>query len=49
MRDFLAHYQGLAQTSEATRVATLLAEAFPDRPEDQRVAAELLRRSGRSD
>ena len=38
-----------AEDKEAARVAVLLAEAFPNRPEDQQAAAELLAAAGRPD
>ena len=47
MRLLLDHYRSIGDASEAARVAVLLAEAFPHRAEDQRAAAELLRRAGR--
>lgn len=49
MRELLDYYRSRGQTAEAARVAVLLAEAFPWQAEDQRAAAELLRRSGRPD
>lgn len=49
MRLLLDHYRSVGDTVEAARVAVLLAEAFPNRAEDQRTAAELLRRVGRPD
>lgn len=42
MRELLDHYRSVGDHSEAAKVAVLLAEAFPNRAEDQRVAAELL-------
>lgn len=49
MRELLDHYRHEDETAAAAKVAVLIAEAFPYRAEDQRVAADLLRRSGRSD
>ena len=49
MHELLDYYRSRGATAEASRVAVLLAEAFPYRPEDQRTAAELLRRAGRPD
>jgi lysophospholipase L1-like esterase len=49
MRELLRHYRRDGRTAEAAKVAVLLAEAFPYRAEDQRVAADLLRQAGRSD
>lgn len=49
MRELLDHYRSHGDAAEASRVAVLLAEAFPYQPEDQRAAADLLRRAGRSD
>ena len=47
MRDLLDHYRHEGDGAEAARVAALLADAFPYREEDQRTAADLLRRLGR--
>jgi hypothetical protein len=49
MRRLLEHYLAVGDATEAARVAVLLAEAFPYREEDQRIAAELLQAAGRSD
>jgi lysophospholipase L1-like esterase len=49
MRQLLDHYRSVGDKTEAARVAVLLAEAFPNRVEDQRAAAEALRAAGRSD
>ena len=49
MRELLAYYRSVGATGEAARVAALLADAFPYRAEDQRLAAELLHRVGRDD
>lgn len=49
MRQLLDHYRSVGDKTEAARVAVLLAEAFPNRAEDQRAAAEALRAAGRSD
>lgn len=49
MRLLLEHYRAAGDTREAARVAVLLAEAFPNRAEDQQVAAELLLAAGRPD
>jgi lysophospholipase L1-like esterase len=49
MRELLDHYRSIGDDADAARVAVLLAEAFPNRPEDQRAAAEELERAGRSD
>ena len=49
MRQLLDHYRSAGDKTEAARVAVLLAEAFPNRAEDQRAAAEALRAAGRSD
>jgi lysophospholipase L1-like esterase len=49
MRELLDHHRRFGETAEAARVAVLIAEAFPYRPEDQRVASDLLRRAGRAD
>jgi lysophospholipase L1-like esterase len=49
MRELLDHYRTQGETDEAARVAVLLAEAFPYRPQDQRTAAELLEKAGRPD
>lgn len=49
MRELLDHYRREGETAEAARVAALLADAFPYRAEDQRTAADLLRRAGRRD
>lgn len=49
MRSLLAHYRATGESAAAAKVAVLLAEAFPYRAEDQRTAAELLRRAGRPD
>jgi hypothetical protein len=47
MRLLLEHYRSAGNDSEAARVAVLLAEAFPNRVEDQRAAALLA--AGRPD
>jgi tetratricopeptide (TPR) repeat protein len=49
MRRLLAYYRSIGDRTEAARVAVLLAEAFPNRAEDQQIAAEMLRAAGRSD
>jgi lysophospholipase L1-like esterase len=49
MRRLLAHYRSTGNAAEAARVAVLLAEAFPNRLDDQRSAADALRAAGRSD
>ncbi len=49
MRQLLDHYRSVGDKTEAARVAVLLAEAFPNRAEDQQAAAEALRAAGRSD
>lgn len=49
MRRLLDHYRSEENLEEASKVAALLADAFPYRLEDQRTAAELLRRVGRPD
>lgn len=49
MRQLLDYYRSVDDKTEAARVAVLLAEAFPNRAEDQRAAAEALRAAGRSD
>lgn len=49
MRQLLDHYRARGDLAEAARVAVLLAETFPHRPEDQRTAADLLREAGRPD
>ncbi len=49
MRRLLAHYRAAGDETEAARVAALLAEAFPNRAEDQRAAAAALLAAGRSD
>jgi len=49
MRRLLDHYRCAGNVAEAARVAVLLAEAFPNRMEDQRAAAEALRAAGRAD
>ncbi len=49
MRRLLDHYRGTGNRREAARVAVVLAEAFPDRPGDQRAAAEALAAAGRAD
>lgn len=49
MRRLLDHYRSAGDKAEAARVAVLLAEAFPNRAEDQRAAAAALRAAGRSD
>ena len=49
MRRLLTFYRSVGDPAEAARVAVLLAEAFPYRAEDQRVAAEALLAAGRSD
>ena len=46
MRSLLDHYRSTGDDAGAAKVAVLLAEAFPHRAEDQRAAAELLRRAG---
>ena len=47
MRMLLDHYRATGDDARAAQVAVLLAEAFPYRADDQRTAAELLRRTGR--
>lgn len=49
MHELLDYYRSQRAVAPAARVAALLADAFPYRPEDQRAAAELLREAGRSD
>jgi tetratricopeptide (TPR) repeat protein len=49
MRELLDYYRSQGATAEAAKVAALLADAFPYRPQDQRAAAELLRDAGRAD
>jgi lysophospholipase L1-like esterase len=49
MRRLLTYYRSIGDDSDVARVAVLLAEAFPNRAEDQRVAAEVLLAAGRSD
>jgi tetratricopeptide (TPR) repeat protein len=49
MRDLLDHHRTEGEVEAAAKVAALLADAFPHRAADQRVAAELLRRAGRPD
>lgn len=49
MRRLLAHYRSTGDDAAAAKVAVLLAEALPYRTEDQRAAAELLRRAERPD
>jgi lysophospholipase L1-like esterase len=49
MRSLLEHYRSIGDETEAARVAVLLAEAFPNRAEDQRAAAAALLAAGRSD
>ena len=49
MRDLLDHYRSRGDAAEASRVAVLLAEAFPYLEEDQRTAADLLHQAGRPD
>jgi hypothetical protein len=49
MRELLDHYRQRGDGAQAAKVAALLADAFPYRPEDQQVAADLLREAGRSD
>jgi lysophospholipase L1-like esterase len=49
MRRLLAHYRSTGDVSEAARVAVILAEAFPNRADDQRAAAEALLAAGRPD
>ncbi|MEE8525708.1 MAG: hypothetical protein V3T72_17360 [Thermoanaerobaculia bacterium] len=49
MRDLLDHYRRVDDLTEAARVAVLLAEAFPNRAQDQQTAAELLAAAGRTD
>jgi lysophospholipase L1-like esterase len=49
MRRLLAHYRSAGDVTEAARVAVLLAEAFPNRADDQRAAAEALLTAGRPD
>jgi lysophospholipase L1-like esterase len=49
MRRLLDHYRATGDRRAAARVAVLLAEAFPYRAEDQRVAAEALAEAGRPD
>jgi hypothetical protein len=49
MRDLLDHYRSRSDAAEASRVAVLLAEAFPYLEEDQRTAADLLHQAGRPD
>src|SRR6185295_16107321 len=48
MRQLFDHYRSVGDKTEAARVAVLLAQAFPNRAEDQRAAAEALRAAGRS-
>lgn len=47
MRKLLEHYRRAGDVAEAAKVAVLLAEGFPNRAEDQKVAAELLAQAGR--
>ncbi len=47
MRKLLEHYRRLGHFGDAAKVAVLLAEGYPNRERDQRVAAELLARVGR--
>jgi hypothetical protein len=49
MRRLLDHYRAANDYAEAAKVAVLLADAFPHRPEDQLTAARLLLRAGRDD
>jgi lysophospholipase L1-like esterase len=49
MRLLLDHYCAVGDKPETARVAVLLAEAFPNRAEDQWAAAEALRAAGRPD
>jgi len=49
MRRLLADYRSTGNAAEAARVAVLLAEAFPNRLDDQRAAADALHAAGRSD
>jgi len=49
MRLLLAHYRSAGDRTETARVAAILAEAFPNRADDQRAAFEALRAAGRSD
>lgn len=49
MRRLLEHNLAVGDAKEAARVAVLLAEAFPNRPQDWKVAADLLEAAGRSD
>ncbi|HSR50549.1 MAG TPA: SGNH/GDSL hydrolase family protein [Acidobacteriota bacterium] len=47
MRALLTHYVRAGQVDEAAKVATLLAEAFPYRADDQAVAHHWLKKAGR--
>ena len=49
MRRLLDHYRAQGEIDKAAKVAVLLADAFPYRPQDQVMAAELLRQVGRTD
>jgi len=49
MRQLLDHYRAAGELEKASKVAALLADAFPYRRQDQITAAELLRQVGRSD
>jgi tetratricopeptide (TPR) repeat protein len=49
MRELLDVYRRTGDHAEAARVAVLLAEAFPHRPDDQLAAAHALAAAGRSD
>ncbi len=49
MRELLDHYRQRGDGAQAASVAALLADAFPYRMEDQKLAAHLLREAGRSD
>lgn len=49
MRRLLAHYRSTGNAAEAARVALLLAEAFPNRLDDQQTATAALLAAGRTD
>ena len=49
MQRLLDHHRAEGNTAAAARVAALMADLQPHRPEAQRTAADLLRRAGRSD
>jgi len=49
MRRLLDHYRAHGELDKASKVAALLADAFPYRRQDQITAAELLQKAGRTD